>query len=123
MHKISLAPVLSATLSRDSCWITALLPFERPACLPASSFLCGAPGVVPRANTALLGLFEDLDDAPTLRRRQRSRLHQEDPVADTTLVGLVVRLEPVGPSHDLAVKRVLHAVFDLDHHGLVHLVA
>src|SRR3954468_8607090 len=99
MHRISLAPVLSATLSRDSCWIIGLLP------------------------RALLGLLEDLDDAPALGGRQRPGLHDLDLVADDALVLLVVRLELAGATHDLAVETVLHAVLHEDHHGLVHLVA
>src|SRR5579875_434806 len=43
MHKISLAPVLSATRSRDSCWITFLLLsshwFSRDASLVERSML------------------------------------------------------------------------------------
>ena len=34
-----------------------------------------------------------------------------------------MRLDLRGAADDLAVKRVLHAVLDLDHDGLVHLVA
>src|SRR5436309_266269 len=99
MHRISFAPVLSATLSRDSCWIMCLLP------------------------RALLGLLEDLDDAPALGGRERTGLHDLDPVAHAALVLLVVRLELAGAPHDLAVERVLDAVLDQDDDGLVHLVA
>src|SRR5919198_4138353 len=97
MQRISLAPVLSATRSRDSCWITS--------------------------NPCLPGLLEDLDDAPALRRGQRPGLHEEDAVADARSVLLVVRLELVGTSDDLAVQRVLDAVLDGDDDGLFHLVA
>src|ERR1700712_1741936 len=90
----SLAPVLSATLTRDSCWIIGLLR-----------------------------LLEHLDEAPTLRRGQRTGLADEHEVADAGGAGLVVRLDLAGPADDLAVQRVLHAVLDLDHDGLVHLVA
>jgi hypothetical protein len=34
-----------------------------------------------------------------------------------------VRLDPLRAADDLAVQGVLDAVLDLDHHGLVHLVA
>src|SRR5207237_7191949 len=44
-------------------------------------------------------------------------------VADAGGAGLVVRLHLAGAADDLAVQRVLHAVLDLDHDGLVHLVA
>src|SRR5581483_4840846 len=53
MQRISFAPVLSATRSRDSCWI----------------IFCS------------LGLFEDLYDAPALGRRHRPGLHQQHAVA------------------------------------------
>src|SRR5690348_2035276 len=99
MQRISLAPVLSATFSRDSCWITSLSP--QPS----------------------LGLLEDLHDAPALGRRQRTGLHDQDAVADAAGVLLVVRLELRRTPHDLAVQRVLHAVLDGHDHGLVHLVA
>src|SRR3954451_1519386 len=94
MHKSALAPVLSATRSRDSCWIIELLR-----------------------------LLEDLHDAPALGRRQRPGLHEEHPVADTGGVGLVVRLDLGRTPDGLAVTRVLHPVLDLDRHRLRHLVA
>src|SRR5829696_4312141 len=71
----------------------------------------------------LLGLLEDLDDAPALRRGERAGLHDEHAVADTGGVLLVVGLDLAGTADDLAVERVLDAVLDLDHDGLVHLVA
>src|SRR5215211_6487759 len=118
MHKISLAPVLSATRSRDSCWITST-----PGCRAGSHLVSLAERIRPRRRPSLLSLFYDLDDAPPLRRRQRTGLHQEHPVADAAGVLLVVRLELVRAAHDLAVQAVLDAVLDLDHHRLVHLVA
>src|ERR1700712_150639 len=90
----SLAPVLSATLTRDSCWIIGLLR-----------------------------LLEDLDEAPALRRGQRTGLADQHEVADTGGAGLVVDLDLAGTADDLAVQRVLHAVLDLDDDGLLHLVA
>src|ERR1700712_2402729 len=105
MHKISLAPVLSATLSRDSCWIICYLLVVVPVPLRAwpnfvfnperqlpidhrktKSFgggLClfscgpdprpGGRGAEPPAGatgaeppSVLLGLLEDLDQAPAL---------------------------------------------------------
>src|SRR5215472_16906136 len=106
MHRISLAPVLSATLSRDSCWITST---------PAV-FLC-------RQSECLLGFFEDLRDPPALGRGLRPGLHQEDPVADAAGVGAVVGLVLLRAADDLAVLGALHPVLDDDHDGLVHLVA
>src|SRR5919202_134793 len=94
MVSSSLAPVLSATLRRDSCWI-----------------MC------------LLRLLEDLYEAPALRGRERPRLADHHEVADAGLAGLVVRLHLGGAADDLAVQRVLHPVLDLDDDGLVHLVA
>src|SRR3954471_14802904 len=70
----------------------------------------------------LLGLLEDLDDAPALGGRQRAGLHQEHPVADAALVVLVVGLVLAGPAKDLAVHGVLDAVLDRHDDGLVHLV-
>src|SRR6266702_7056633 len=69
-----------------------------------------------------LGPFEDLHDAPPLGGRQRTSLHQQDPVADAALL-LVVRLQLAGTAHHLAVQRMLHLVLDRHHDGLLHLVA
>src|SRR4051812_15701240 len=71
----------------------------------------------------LLRLLDDLHHAPALGRAERAGLHQEHTVADSTGVGLVVCLEPGGTTQHLAVERVLDAVLDRDHDGLVHLVA
>src|SRR5215475_10485215 len=116
MHNNSLAPVLSATRSRDSCWITEL------SCV--SSWF-SAILTVRRAwpNRFLLRALENLHDPPALRGRQRTGLHQEDPVADAALVLLVVRLELARSPHDLAVERVLDPILDGHDDGLVHLVA
>src|SRR3954467_11162992 len=124
MQRISLAPVLSATRSRDSCWITSELlrhagSLERSLAELDSDATPG--GAVDR--TALLGALEDLDDPPPLRRRERPRLTDEDEVADAGDVALVVRLDLARSAQDLAVQRVLDAVLDLDDDGLVHLVA
>src|SRR3954470_4850140 len=95
MHSSSLAPVLSATRSLLSCWITA----------------------------ASLRLLEDLHDPPVLGGGQRAGLHEEHAVPDATRVRLVVRLVLLRAPDRLAVQRVLHAVLDGDDDGLVHLVA
>src|SRR5918998_5842032 len=100
MQRISLAPVLSATRSRDSCWITAF-SWDRGE---------------------LLRLLEHRDQPPALGRGQWAGLHQRDTVTDTGGVRLVVHLHLRGGPHDLAVEPVLLAVFERDHHGLVHLV-
>src|SRR4051795_9471572 len=71
----------------------------------------------------LLGLLEDLDDAPALGGGQRAGLHEEHAVADAALVVLVVRLVLAGPAKDLAVHGVLDAILDGHDDGLVHLVA
>src|SRR3954453_11401969 len=124
MQRISLAPVLSATRSRDSCWITSELlrhagSLERSLAELDSDATPG--GAVDR--TALLGALEDLDDPPPLRRRERPRLTDEDEVADAGDVALVVRLDLARAAQNLAVEGVLDAVLDLDDDGLVHLVA
>src|SRR5664279_2585755 len=95
MQRISFAPVLSATLSRDSCWIIGLL----------------------------LRLLEDFHDAPPLGGRQRTRLHDQDTVADAGVVELVVGLELDVATQHLAVEGVLVALLNGDHDGLLHLVA
>src|SRR5262249_19067366 len=80
----------------------------------------GGPGRVPRW---LLGLLQDLGDPPALGRRQRAGLHEPDPVALATGVLGVVGLVLLGAPDDLGVLGVLHPVLDLDHDGLIHLVA
>src|SRR5207342_3586943 len=100
MHRTSLAPVLSATLQRVSCWITGLY----------------------LKSLGLLGPFDDLDHAPALGLRHRPGLHHADGVAHVGIVGLVVRGELRRAPHDLAVQRVSHLPVDADQDGLVHLV-
>src|SRR6478609_1569798 len=97
MHRICFAPVLSATLSRDSCWIMVCL--------------------------LLLRLLEDLHHAPALGGAEGAGLHDQDTVTDAAVVLLVVGLQLAGPAQHLAVERVLDAVLDGDDDGLVHLVA
>src|SRR5215204_7273443 len=96
MHRISRAPVLSATLSLDSCWITNV----RPSCLARG--------------------LEHLGEAPVLCLRQRPRLDDPHQVADVRLVLGVVRVELGGATDHLLVTGVgLHRV-DLDDDRLVH---
>src|SRR5690349_4835609 len=114
MQRISRAPVLSATRSRDSCWITSTpvcLPVLRPPSRAGGAWrnlsLAGRPvgrpvqlsGLMPPpkrkpwsanwCSRSSLGLLEDLHDAPALGGRQRTGLHQEDTVADAAGVLLV----------------------------------
>src|SRR6478609_2719868 len=141
MQRISLAPVLSATRSRVSCWIIYLLLSSGGFCsaLLAGSLaerivavmhtsrrglLAGTPPPVGNWGwCCLLGLLEDLDQTPPLGGGQRPRLHDQHEVAHARRALLVVRLDLAGASDDLAVERVLDPVLDLDHDGLVHLVA
>src|ERR1700730_16596004 len=108
MQRISFAPVLSATLSRDSCWITSTPAISRRHRSQAD---------------LLLGLLEDLGYPPALGRGQRPGLHQQHAVTHTTGVGGVVCLVLLGPAQHLSVLGVLDVVLDLDDNGLVHLVA
>src|SRR5712691_3484483 len=110
MQRISRAPVLSATRSRDSCWITdGLLPCgSRPSgpetCGRWSSFSC----------------LHDFREAPVLRLRERTRLDDPDDVANLGLVLLVVSVEPGRAADDLLVLRMrLHRI-DPDDDRLVH---
>src|SRR5690348_16415464 len=99
MHSNSLAPVLSATRSRDSCWITTDSSIV-PLCAGNSLFKAG--GLLPLLQAeGLLRLLENLDHAPPLRGGRRPGLHEQHPVADAAGVLLVVRLHPAGTPHDL----------------------
>src|SRR6266542_2968119 len=92
MHWAFLAPELSATSTMLRGWIMAGSPgFSR----------CPA---------------QDLANAPPLVLRQRTRLLDQDPVADLRHVRLVVGLDP------LVARMAVHAL-DLDHASLGHLVA
>src|SRR6478735_3310780 len=120
MQRISFAPVLSATLSRDSCWIIGFSPGCRAGShVPVTGSEPGGTGGL----LVLLGLLEDLDDAPALGGGQRAGLLDPHAVTDTALVLLVVGLELAGATQDLAVQRVLDAVLNGDDDGLLHLVA
>src|SRR4028119_1541363 len=119
MHRICFAPVLSATLSRDSCWIIGYLHLllGRTACPPGDRVHCraGTAGLSVRTS---LGLLEHLHDAPALGGRQRTGLHDEHPVTDAALVLLVVCLELARTPQHLAVQGVLDPVLDGHHDGL-----
>src|SRR5229473_7491145 len=93
MQRISLAPELSATLSRVSCWITCLLR-----------------------------LLHDLEHAPANLLRDGLRFGDADEVAHAALVLLVVNLELRAPLHRLAVEAVGLRRAHLHDDRLVHLV-
>src|SRR5699024_6833447 len=121
-HKICLAPVLSATFSRDSCWIIPSTPHRRAGSrhpVEPGRTDWWMRGSVPETSLGLLG---DGYDSPTLGGGQRARFHDPHLVAHAGGVGLVVDLDPGGPADDLAVQRVLDPVLHLHHHGLVHFV-
>src|SRR4051812_12642345 len=94
MQRISLAPVLSATLSRDSAWIIDRLP--RPV--------------------------QDLDQAPALGLAEWAALDHPDGVPRRRLVALVVSMEGGGLANDLLVPAVLVSAVDPHGDGLVGLV-
>src|SRR3712207_4733863 len=93
MTRISRAPVLSATLRRDSFWITALL---RP--------------------------LQHLVEAPALRAAQRAALDDADGVAGVGVVVLVVRVQRRRRPDDLLVAPVAARGVDAHGDGLVGLV-
>src|SRR4051812_33509775 len=80
MHRTSLAPLLSATRKRDSCWITSAGPLE------------------------------DFDEAPALQLRQRPGLLDANAVADVEVVLLVVDVQLLGALQRLPVQRMADAV-------------
>src|SRR5919197_1137836 len=110
MQRISRAPVLSATRSRDSCWITdGLLSYgPRPS----------GPDTSDRWSS--FSNLDDLGEPPVLRLRERPRLDYADDVADLRLVPLVVRVELHRAPDHLLVARVGARRFDADDDRLVH---
>src|SRR3954454_20333592 len=96
MQSSSRAPVLSATLRRDSCWIISSLP--------------------------LLRLLDDFGEPPALQLRERAGLDDPDRVADAGRVLLVVRVEADGRPDDLLVLRVALDHVDLHDDRLLSLV-
>src|SRR5918992_121173 len=93
MQSTSRAPVLSATLRRDSCWIIGL---PRP--------------------------LEDLDEAPALGAAEGAALDHANGVADAGLVLLVVSVQLAAGPDDLLVHAVLPGGVDADGDRLVRLV-
>src|SRR5437667_693425 len=96
MHRISRAPVLSATFRRLSCWITVSPP--------------------------LLCRLDDLGEPPALRLRQWPRLDDPNDVADLRLVALIVDVERVRAPDDLLVLPMGLDQLDLDDDRLLHRV-
>src|SRR6266480_2831397 len=92
MQRTVLAPELSATLRRLSCWIIA------------------SPGP-----------FEDFDDPPPLQLRGRAGLLDAHPVALPEVVDLVVVVEPGRALQRLLVAAVPDPLDDGDDHRLLHL--
>src|SRR5438094_10035320 len=92
MHRTVLAPELSATLRRLSCWIIA------------------SPGP-----------FEDFDDPPPLELRGRTGLLDAHPVALLEVVDLVVGVEPGSALERLLVAAVADTLDGGHDRGLVHL--
>src|SRR5258705_13283589 len=110
MHRISLAPVLSATRSRVSCWITSFsYVCQFSAACDGGAWRNALP-TGELADAGSLGLLEDLHDPPPLGRGQRPGLHQQHPVTGPARVLLVVRLQLAGTAQHLAVQRVLDPV-------------
>src|SRR5947209_18131237 len=95
MTRSSFAPELSATFSRVSCWTIR----------------------------SLLGLFHDLEHAPSLLLGERTGLGDADEVAHAALVLLVVHLELGSLLDRLAIQSVCLRRADLEDDGLVHLVS
>src|SRR6478752_1997333 len=91
MHRISLAPVLSATRSRVSAWIIGSLR-----------------------------LLDDLDHAPALELGERAGLDDAHDIADAGLVALVVGVQSRGAAHDLVVLGMRLGRVDADRDRLVH---
>src|SRR5580704_13562708 len=96
MHRISRAPLLSATLRMLSSWITS---------------------------RSLLRLLEDLVEAPALVPRERPGLGDAHPVAHRAGVPLVVHLEAHPVAYHLLVEGVRLELLGDHHDGLVHAVA
>src|SRR3989440_4547489 len=144
MQRISRAPVLSATRSRDSCWITGVPP-SRSCSLAAKSKPCKDAGSArsrrlrarlrTRQGAALqrarecemgggppslpCGLYY-FDEPPVLGLRDRSRFDDPNDVADVGGVLLVVRMELHAVADNLLVAPVRLDRVDLDDDRLVH---
>lgn len=71
----------------------------------------------------LFSLLDDLNYAPSLVLGHRAGLHDEDTVADSAGVVLIMSLELDGAVNDLLVKRMLYPILDGDDNSLIHLIA
>src|SRR5438874_4299077 len=111
MHSSSLAPLLSATLRRVSCWIIGNKLPQRPGGLRKIEDVVGS-----------FRFLHDLYDAPALLLRDRPRLDDPDQVAHAALVLLVVSLESDALLHRLLVEGMSLQQGHLDDDCLVHLV-
>src|SRR2546423_12893946 len=85
------------------------------------------PSVLARNVLDLDGLArtatQDLLDNPVLVFADRARLGNEHGIADLAAIGLVVGLETACAAQRAAVQPMTGHQLDVDHHGLVHLVA
>src|SRR2546422_4902791 len=93
MPRSSRAPLLSATFTIVSCWITSAR------------------------------LLDDLGYAPALLLGQRARLGQADAIAHAAAPLGVVRLQAARVTHHLLVQRVRLGVLDQHDDRAIHLVA
>src|SRR5471030_3201611 len=93
MQRISRAPLLSATLRTDSCWIISAR------------------------------LLQNFRHAPARLFRDRAGLDDANAIADTARVLLVMHFEAPRVADDLLVERVRLEGLHHDDDGLLHLVA
>src|ERR1700687_4625036 len=93
MQSSSRAPLLSATLSTDSCWIMSAR------------------------------LLQNFGDTPARLLGDRASLDDAHAIADSAHALLVVNLEAPGMTDDLLVERVGLEDLHQHDHGLLHLVA
>ena len=88
-------PAPTTILSTVSCWIT----------------------------TASLRPFDDFEDPPALRLRQRARLYDLDDIAFPRRILFILRVILLGPLELLAVERVRDFALHRDYRRFVHLAA
>src|SRR6185312_6915261 len=146
MQRISRAPVLSATLKQNSCWITERhLPCHscsgaakteqrmdagsiRSRSLRMRPRTPRCDGLQAQPECEWCGWWRSLSclhhfcQPPALGGRQRACLDDADDVADLRGVLLVVRVELDAPADDLLVPLVRRDQVDLDDDRLVHRV-
>src|SRR4051812_13045647 len=117
MQSTSLAPLLSATRRRDSCWIM------RAPSSHSHDPEGGSLFSLIRSQARSSRTLQDLDEAPALVLRQRARLGDSNAVALPGVVRLVVHVQLLGALQRLVVQRVADAVDDAHDDRLVHLRA